>query len=250
MARKSSATRLNVLLWLVGGFPLVVSAVTELNSHVLVWHFRLVDFVDLVVLAPFYLILMLAVHRMVMRTARGLLPWIALGLVGLFLYGHAMHLTANAINTYSTEVHDYIGIIPADTYELIYFLDEDLGHWLLYAGLFGLLGTWTVSSDVRGRSLSAALAGAVAGLALALSVIESSHAWIGFAAAAWLVLCVLWKLRSAGGLWAARWRSDPLLAFATLVGVFLVVGELAYLLVMGSFAEPSELRGGLQALPW
>jgi hypothetical protein len=60
------------------------------------------------------------------RSAAGLL-------ITIFQVGRSVHIAADAIHTYATEIHPhYKQQVPADMLELIYFLDEDLGHWLLF----------------------------------------------------------------------------------------------------------------------
>ena len=65
-------------------------------------------------------------------------------LILTFQVGRAVHISADAIHTYSTEVHpEYKDQLPADLLELIYFLDEDLGHWLLFIPYYSTLALLT-----------------------------------------------------------------------------------------------------------
>jgi len=133
------ARSLTLYLALLTLVPIVLVVVTEVNKTVLIWHIRIVDFIDLVVQAPFFLIVLYLLYRLFLDDMPD--PWFGFAAMAfgcLFLYGHAMHVTANAINTYSTEINDYLNIIPSDTYALIFFFDERLGHLLIYTGLFSL----------------------------------------------------------------------------------------------------------------
>ena len=68
----------------------------------------------------------------------------ASGLVMVFQVGRSVHIAADAIHTYATEVHpEYKQQVPADMLELIHFLDEDLGHWLLFIPYYSLLALLT-----------------------------------------------------------------------------------------------------------
>ncbi|MGB3715684.1 MAG: hypothetical protein WA996_14745, partial [Candidatus Promineifilaceae bacterium] len=55
-----------------------------------------------------------------------------------------MHVTGNAINTFATEVRDYRALLPDDLYRLIYFLDEQLSHAILFAAITGLIACWLI----------------------------------------------------------------------------------------------------------
>lgn len=68
----------------------------------------------------------------------------ASALILAFQVGRTVHCAADAIHTYATEIHpEYKVRLPADLLELIYFLDEDLGHWLLFIPYYCLLALLT-----------------------------------------------------------------------------------------------------------
>lgn len=85
MNAKVASHRLNILLWLLVSVPMVVIPVTEANKRILVWNIRVVDFVDLVFLAPFFLVILLSLHGVVFR-GRPDQPtqWLSIGLIGMF----------------------------------------------------------------------------------------------------------------------------------------------------------------------
>ena len=92
-------------------------------------------------MAPFFIFILLGLHfKIFAQSHHYVTSWISLVLICLFMYGHAMHLTGNAVNTYITEINNYMSLIPIDAYELIYFFDEKLGHMILYFSLFLLYG--------------------------------------------------------------------------------------------------------------
>ena len=235
------SNRLIWMLWLLALVPPLVIAVVELNKTVLIWHIRIVDFADLVVLAPFYLVAFLVIHSMVFEKRAGPGFWLGLGLIGLFMNGHAMHLAANAINTYSTEIHNYRSQIPNDVYALIYFFDEDLGHWILFAGLYGLMGVWLMEDRlVDPRMWRTALPSLLVGGFQAVAVIESSHPWVGFVACIFLAGVLLMRVRTRGeSLWTI-WREHPVARYVMIAAVAIVVGELIYWILVGGFFQPSQ----------
>ena len=237
----SNSKRLSLLLWALTIVPATAVILTHLNKRLLVGYMRVVDFVDLVVTAPFFLFVLLALHAAVFEQHKdSAWRWVSLAFIGICLYGHAMHVTANAINTYSTEIQDYKRIIPADSYALIYFLDEDLGHWLFYLGLFGVLGIWAAQNPLRDEKFwSTLLSGGLFGLFYAVALIESSQPWIGPLIAIWLLGCAYSWSRSAHATLLQAWKANPLLRFVAAIAVFLLVGQAVYFIAVGGFIQPS-----------
>ena len=231
------------LLWIWVLAPPLVVVATELNKGILVWNFRIVDFVDLVLMAPFYLIILLTINAAVFKEKRtGGLFWLAIAMIGVFMYGHAMHLTGNAINTFATEVHNYRPQIPDNVYSLIYFLDEDLGHWLVYTGLFILIGIWGwIKIDPIPFHWTDALAGIIFGGTYAIAIIESSQPWLSFVAATWFLFVLFKKISWRFSLFSAYWKSDFFWRFLLVTALAVVVVEIVYAIVMGGFVQPSQL---------
>lgn len=234
--------RLVFLLWSLALVPLIVTITTEQSKANLVWYIRIVDFVDLIFLAPFYLIILIAIHQIVFEKKNTALSLFSLGLISIFMYGHAMHLTGNAINTYSTEIRDYKPIIPPDTYELIYFFDEILGHLLIFGAIFFLLGIWSLECTLQDDNIIQTFgSGLVFGLSYSVALIESGQPWLSFIAILLLVGSNYWKSlkekRSLYNLWA----TNPITRFSITAMVSLVIGQIIYLIVFGSFIQPSHL---------
>lgn len=241
MKLKLMNLRISFYLWLLVLFPLCLTFLTETNKSILIWRIRIVDFVDLVVLAPFFIYIFLCMHSKIFaQRYNSFTSWISLTLICSFMYGHAMHLTGNAINTYSTEIHNYISQIPYDTYELIYFFDEKLGHIILYFSLFLLYGIWMLESKLSGKAKGAFFCGLIGGLSYSISIIESTHPWLGFIAAFWLISCSIWSSIKESKPWFIHIKNNPLNAFGVLVAIFIIIGEILYLFVVGSFKEPSS----------
>lgn len=230
------------LLWGLAVVPSLIGVLTEINKTHLVWYVRVVDFCDLAVTAPFYLAALLALHGLVVSHERRCAYWLGLVLIGILMYGHAMHLTANAVNTYSTEIRDYASIIPPDSYALLYFFDEDLGHWLFFGAYFALLGLWLWEDRFVGiAQIQTVLPGILLGVALAIAVVESSHPWIGVVASVLLIgLALLRSLREHGML-AKLWKDRPVGRFVLAGASAIIVTELLYLLIVGDFTQPTDL---------
>lgn len=242
MKTVQNTKKLSLFLWLLTLIPPLIILTTEMNKTVLVGYMRIVDFIDLLVMAPFFLVMTLAIHSVIYSekpTNRN--AWLSLAFIGMLLYGHAMHTTANSINTYSTEIKDYRSILPDDTYALIYFLDEQLGHWLLYAGLFGLLGLWTWSCNISISRWSSLLAcGLLFGISYGVVLIESSQIWLAPIFVILLISSSLLAARKQAKRFVFFVKTNPMAQFSIMTSVGIIVGMSVYFLATGGFIEPSK----------
>lgn len=240
--RPFSSWGLSLTLWIFTLIPLLVTILTELNKTKLVWYIRIVDFVDLVFLAPLYLVTFLIVHKLVFDNKTPISSMISVGLIGVYMYGHSMHLTGNAINTYSTEIQNYKQIIPADTYALIYFFDEKLGHILVFAALFILLGLWSFVSDACDINVyNSAACGVLFGLSYAVVLIESSQPWFSIIAIMVLFGFIIWKTKITNLSIPDIWKKYTLSRFILSAALAMIVGQMIYLAIFGSFIQPSQI---------
>jgi hypothetical protein len=204
-----------LLCWLAI-VPTVVFLCLEANVRsVINGRLRVYNAVDLLVMTIFYHLLFQALCEAVFLT-RGSeeMPSIrrcrsiAALLITFFQVGRSVHIAADAIHTYATEIHEYKHRVPTDMLELIYFLDEDLGHWLLFIPYYSLLALLTScyrpeeekkttkrSHDVPPLStrtrVQIILAGLLMGATHAVAVIESSHWWLGIYGALVLLSVVI-----------------------------------------------------------
>lgn len=235
------------MTWIFVLVPIVTTVMTEAFKTRLIWRIRLVDFIDLVFLAPFMLIMLLLINDQIYLGYNDRrLYRISLGLLCLTMYGHAMHLTGNAINTYSTEVHQYIDRIPSDTYELIYFFDELLGHYLFFTGILGTFGVW-ILADQRSQiaSWQDYAAGGLLGVSYAIAIIESSQAWFGFVLSTWLLLCACYQSKCGTKCSLRKFHQHMAdsywFRFGVVTAVMILLGEILYYFTFGSFIQPSQL---------
>ena len=241
--------RLTLLIYVFSILPPVVGYIGERHRTELVGYMRMVDFLDLVLLAPFFLAMVLLFQRRVFEHEQtqgsSVAYWATLVLGVVFLYGQAMHLTANAINTFSTEIRDYRAVLPADTYALIFFLDENLGHWLMCLGLFGVIGMWAAHCPLflPGHRCFTALPGLVSGVGSALAIIESSHPWIAPLGALYLFLCCCFWAQKRGLSICDAWPGNPLIEYCLSNAAATILTMGLYFWYFGSFVEPSVLTG-------
>ncbi|RMG37359.1 MAG: hypothetical protein D6732_06805, partial [Methanobacteriota archaeon] len=175
-----------VFVWI----QVTVVGLTFFNRHILIWNFRLIDFVDLVFLGPFFLFMFILMANSMEDPIPQKLRILSYIFFFLFFEGHSMHMTANAIDTFAFEVHDYA--IPSDLRALIHFLDEILGHALFFMGLFGLfqlmLKCETPLSYMTNKTEKALLlsTGFLYGIGLTIAIIEATY-FIWF----YLIYCIV-----------------------------------------------------------
>ena len=236
-----------LILLVVAPFGLLIAR--EISRGGLIGYMRLADVGDLLLLSPLYIILLIYMQFYMARygaPAPIQIAFISFGF--LFIFGQSMHLTANAINTFATEVRDYKEILPDDLYTLIFDLDERLSHWILLTAAMGLIATWFIYDNLRisppifpSNLLLIVLVGAIWGAVMALSIIEAR-----------MVVFSIPVILALAGLWIYYWRrsGQKLMDFALqrpytgFVAVFIIFG-LTFMFVWGlsygGFPQPSEL---------
>jgi hypothetical protein len=117
-------------------------------------------------------------------------------LAALWVEGHSVHLAANAIRNHA--------LAGADAVQLAYFLDEQLGHWILHLAILGLSGlvAWrslrAPAADGASTSWSIVGAAAIYGFAFFLAVVEGQTAFFAVPAMLVITLATWWALRRRG----------------------------------------------------
>ena len=236
-----------LLLLIVAPFALLIGR--EITKGGLIGYLRAADAGDLLLLSPLYIIILIYMLFYMSRygaPARIQMAFITFSFV--FIFGQSMHFTANAINTFATEVNDYKDILPEDLYTLIFDLDERLSHWILLGGAIGLIAIWFLYDRKQlspplfpNNLILIVLVGAIWGMMMAVSVIEAR-----------MVIISIPVLLFLAGLWIYYWRQSghPLIEFAvqrpfTGFVIVLVIFSLTFTFVWGvlngGFPQPSEL---------
>ena len=157
-----------LLCWLAVVPTFVFVCLEAQVRSVIAGRLRVYNAVDLGIMTCFYhvvfealcdAVLAPAVHKG--HSAKHRWRGTAAALYTCFQAGRAVHIAADAVHTYATEIHpEYKQRVPPDMLELIYFLDEDLGHWLLFLPYYSLLALLTScykkdeSSAQQGRARS------------------------------------------------------------------------------------------------
>ena len=237
------------LLILLIALPFFMLIVREISYGGTIWHFRIVDLGDMVIMSPIYAIIVVFLWFYMLRSdAPNRLLLIFLGFVILFMFGQAMHVTGNSINTFATEVNDYKPILPKDLYELIYFLDEELSHLILVTAATGLMISWLafdrkeLAPPLLPKSpIISVVLGGIYGVVLAYGLIEAQFVW--FLIPMLLVMSGfwLWYWRISGLSFGNYLNSRPYTRFFGVIVIATILTTVGYGLIFGGFPQPSEI---------
>eukprot|EP00743_Colponemidia_sp_Colp-15_P002769 GILK01002997.1.p1 GENE.GILK01002997.1~~GILK01002997.1.p1 ORF type:complete len:326 (+),score=20.89 GILK01002997.1:55-1032(+) len=246
-----------VLNILQGLIPPLLYFVVEPDKHIgsKVGYLRLYSCLDLAVNAPTYMITLYGTHLLVFprfssrhKQYNGrMLEFLSLFLATVFMYGHAVHAVGDAVGSYA-EHSQYVSGLPTDLYALIHFMDEYLGHFLMFTAYYPLLAVWVLGTKLKGTRIQACVAvllGVMNGLFHSLACIEGGSPAVGFAGGLCVYLVCVYKsvtLSSRrGGHRPAEHQVVAILAVTSTTVLF--CGMLYYRLVIGSFEEPSAIGG-------
>lgn len=246
-SKKHSSTRW--LLNLLAILPVLLLLGREIAWGQTIGTFRVVDLADLFILAPLYLLILLYLFFRILdyRAPRWLLVMYLVSAF-IFMYGHAIHFTGNSLHTYVTEVKDYEHAMPRDVFEMIFFLDEEFSHWVLFIGTTGLICCWLLydqlvkAPPVLPNTMWIILPfGVMYGFVLAYALIEArslpfTFLIVGAPAITWIYL---WR-RSAQGVWEFT-KSRPFTKLVSIMLFSLLAGLGLWYLAFGGFPQPSEV---------
>lgn len=156
----------------------------------------------------------------------------------IFLYGVGVHV-ADTIEVFSRE---RVGVTDGAVYDLVYFLDEGLSHYIQFIPLFFIIG-WFVIFDRPGRhehSSWAMFLGAAHGVERGLGTIEGEKWFLAGAAVAWMALAAWLRRRRVGPVAADEFFFRYALVFTAM----LPATQLAYVLWFDGVEPPSGLDDG------
>jgi hypothetical protein len=227
----------------------VATLIGEAFKTHMIWYFRFADVMEIVVNSAFYLVSLVILFELFWQAEASPGLRRAFGsLIILFFIGHVMHFTANTTNVFATEINDYKSLIPQDLYALIYFMDENLSHIILYLSRYGLLACLLVletgylvkAGGIQRLWVGGLVVGGIYGLWEAIVFIEGQKVWLVPIAFVILAAVWVWTWRKSGKSIGNFLRTGPITAFVTLELPFLLIGLLAYWMVRGGFVEPSQ----------
>lgn len=154
--------------------------------------------------------------------------------IAMFLYGVGVH-AADTIEVFSRE---RVGVTDGPVYDLVYFFDEGVSHYIQFVSLFFVIG-WIVLHDRPARTSHATLAlflGAAHGVERGLGTTEGEKWYLTPAVIAWVVAAALLRRRRVG-----RTAADEFFVrYAAVLAVTMPVCQIAYAVWFGGFPPPSE----------
>ncbi|HSG01540.1 MAG TPA: hypothetical protein VLA20_10425, partial [Vicinamibacterales bacterium] len=155
--------------------------------------------------------------------------------IAIILYGIGVHVT----DTLEVLSREREGITDGAVYDLIYFLDEGLSHYIQFFPLFFVMG-WFLIFDRPGRTGAAYFAlflGVAHGVERAVGIIEGEKWFMGPAVMAWMGTAAWLRWRRVGSAAFEEFFFRHAVAFL----VILPICQIAYYLWFGAFPPPSFL---------
>jgi hypothetical protein len=165
------------------------------------------------------------------------LQFIATFAIAILIYGIGVHVT-DTISVLSEREQVTDGAV----YELVYFLDEGLSHYIQFFPFFFVMG-WFLIHDRPGRTSYPTLAlflGVVHGIERGVGIIEGEKWFLGPAVIVWLAIAAWLRWRRVGSAVAAEFFFRHAVAFC----VTLPVSQAVYYIRFDSFPPPSSLNDG------
>ena len=158
--------------------------------------------------------------------------------IALLLYGYGLHV-ANVIEIHSRRD---ARITSGSVYDLTYFLDEDLSHYVIQLSLFFVLG-WLIAYDrpdrVEGATV-ALLIGVAHGVERGVSFVESGKSFFVLPVLSWFVFAVVTRWRRHDRNWR-RCSKDFFCRYTFSFCVMLPITVAWYRVAFDSFTQPSRL---------
>ncbi len=160
---------------------------------------------------------------------------VALGASAIFLYGVGIH-AADTIEVLSREE---VGVADGRVYDLAYFLDEGLSHYVQFTALFFVLA-WFVAFDRldrTGAGVAPLFLGVAHGVERALGTIEGEKWFMAPAVIVGFIAAIATRRHRVG---PAAWQQF-FVRYAVAMIVSLPVGLVVYVVRFGAFTPPSNI---------
>nr|MDO8045540.1 hypothetical protein [Candidatus Baldrarchaeota archaeon] len=158
----------------------------------------------------------------------------------LHIEGHGLHWAANAIDV---TMNHTVGV-PIALHEYTYFLDEHLGHWLLFYALFGMLLYFLLISIIKDRDekienrwLVNQIIAFIFGFSLIVTGIEAQIPYETIIAGLVFLAIPMVSLRQKI---REMFKKKCLASYMFSTGLWIVIFAAIYWLLFHGFPQPSE----------
>jgi len=168
------------------------------------------------------------------------LKYLFIFLLILHMEGHGFHWAANALDV----TMDHTTGVPAALHGYAYFLDEHLGHWLLFYALFGMLLHFLLISVVKSRDekveklwLINQIAAFAFGFSLIVSGIEAQMPYETIIAGLIFFTIPIVFLKEK---LKEMFREKCLVSYMFSTGLWIIMLASIYWIIFQGFPQPSE----------
>ncbi len=192
------------------------------------------DLLDILFIFPLYLIGTYTIFR-IFSPRSSYLQYFYIFSIGLFAEGHGLHWAANAIH--NSMVSGEKG------FQIAYFLDEVLGHLLLFSGAFLTLISLCVMQHRKKINIGKKdkiwliISSIPFGFFLSIGFIEGQVIYIFLPATVLLLLFLLYYSYKS----KIRFEEEPFNMFILYTSSVIIVLSVIYYIIFGSFIEPSKI---------
>ncbi|MFK7808421.1 MAG: hypothetical protein AB8F74_11520 [Saprospiraceae bacterium] len=159
-------------------------------------------------------------------------------MLAMFIYGIGIHFT-NTIEIYSRV---YLGITDGALYDQVYWVDEQLSHWIQFFFFF-LLFAWLIVHDRLDRThggYAAVFTGLLHGLERAIGVIEGDSPYIALVFGVWIVIACVIRWGRHDRDFPRVWQ-DFFFRHGLTFGLSMPVALCFYYFVFNGFVQPSAM---------
>ncbi|MBW6481424.1 MAG: hypothetical protein K0B10_00035 [Vicingaceae bacterium] len=166
------------------------------------------------------------------------LKTIALFMLAMYIYGIGIHFT-NTIEIYSREE---LGITSGALYEQVYWVDEQLSHWIQFSFFF-MLFAWFIVFDRLDRTHAGKIAiftGMLHGLERSIGVIEGDSPYISLVLGGLILLACLFRWKKHNWEFKRVWK-DFFFRHGLFFGLSMPISLYFYQLIFGGFVQPSTM---------
>ena len=138
---------LSIFLWM----PIIIIITSELAFTGITFGIRTIDFIDICITGTFYIFIFgYTTHFLILNLKKPKLITTFIVLCLIYIAGHVLHFAGNTLNTLISEIYEIK--IQNNLYNIIYFIDEDLSHLLLFFSGYSVISLFTYISLIQPKT--------------------------------------------------------------------------------------------------
>ncbi len=232
----------NIVIYAIGSFLLVdVPVFIQLLTGLKTEPINFPDLIDLIIYAPFMMIILFELYRSY-EVRDGRIKYGFMLAYGAFFEGHGIHWAANAVDLLQ-HCSDSSCLArygeAAESQKLAYFLDEILGHKLMFYPLLIILLIFllldTEANLNKNEKIALYIAGVLHGFYLIVATVEGQTGLEGLIFATISILLILYKFGFEG------MKKRPFATFIFITSITMLVLGISWWAYWGALIEPSKV---------